>query len=117
MRRASTRISGGRCDRAGLLEDERAVPGLGPDGVALLELALEQAQRERVLEHPLDRALQWAGAVGGVPAGRGEHFLRIIRQLERERPLGEPLAQPRELEVDDRAELLPRERMELDDLV
>ena len=39
-------------------------------------------------------------------------LLRRIRDLERELPLREPLAQPRELELDDVGELLPRERLE-----
>ena len=58
------RSGGGRLGRVGLLEDELAVPGVHANGVALGELALEQPQRERVLEQALDRALQRPRAVG-----------------------------------------------------
>ena len=87
------------------------------DRVALGELALEQPQRERVLDQALDRALERPGAVGRIPARLGDQLLRRVGQLEREPALGEPRAQPRELELDDLAELLARQRLELDDLV
>ncbi len=44
-------------------------------------------------------------------------LLRRVGQLEAEATLGEPLAQPAQLELDDVGELLLRERVELDDLV
>ena len=65
-----------------------AVLRVDVDGVALAELALQQPQRERVLDQPLDRALERAGAVGRVPACLGEDFLRRIRQLEPQAALG-----------------------------
>ena len=87
------------------------------DRVAVREVALEQPQRERVLDEPLDRPLQRPGAVRRIPARLGERFLRRVRQLERDAPLGEPVAQPFELELDDLRDLVARERLELDDLV
>ena len=91
-------------------EDEVAVLGVDADRVAVAEVALEQPQRERVLEQPLDRPLQRPRAVGRIPAGLGEHLLRGVGQLEREPALGEPRAQPLELQLDDLAELVARER-------
>ena len=44
-------------------------------------------------------------------------LLRSVGQLEGQAPLGEPRAQPRELELDDLADLLAGQRLELDDLV
>ena len=87
------------------------------DRVALGEVAFEQPQRERVLDQPLERALERPRAVGGIPAGLRDGLLRRVGQLEREAALGEPLAQPRELQLDDVGELLARQRLELDDLV
>src|SRR5918911_976086 len=48
---------------------------------------------------------------------RGPCRLRRIRKLERDPAVGEPRAQPGELQLDDLRELLARELMELDDLV
>src|SRR5205823_8861784 len=81
------------------------------------ELALEQPKRERILDQPLECPLQRPGAVGWIPTCFGHELLRRFRELEPEAALGQPLAQPPELELDDLAQLLPRERLELDDLV
>ena len=63
-------------------EPDLAEFGVGPDRVAVREVALEQPQRERVLEQALDRSLERPGAVGGVPAGLGDQLSRTLRQLE-----------------------------------
>ena len=77
-------------------EDEIAVLRVDEDRVAGDEVAFEQPQRERVLEQPLDRALQRTGAVGRIPARRRRSRpSRRVGELEREAALGEPLAQPR----------------------
>ena len=89
-----------------LREHEVAVLRVDADRVAVAEVAFEQPQRERVLEQPLDRALQRTRAVGRVPARLDDRLLRGVRQLEREPALGEPLAQALELQLDDLAELL-----------
>src|SRR6266540_3777559 len=106
-----------RLGRPRLLELELAVLDLHQHRVALGELSLEQPQRERVLDHPLDRALERAGAVGRIPAGLGDVLLRLRRQLDLDPAIGEPLPQPGELQLDDLGQLLARERLELDDLV
>ena len=59
-----------RC--AGADEHEVAVLSLDPHRVALAEAALEEPQRKRILEQPLDRALQRARPVGRIPAGIGD---------------------------------------------
>src|SRR5438309_1915145 len=72
---------------------------------------------ERVLEQALNRPLERPGAVGRVPTCLSDHLLRGIGQLELEASVGEALPQAVELQLDDLAELFPRERLELDDLV
>src|SRR4051812_18893424 len=99
------------------LEHELAVLRVDANAVAVGEVALEQSQRERVLDHALQRALQGPGAVRRVPACFGDGVLRLVRQLELDAALGEPSAQARELELDDLAQLFASERPELDDLV
>src|SRR3954469_5423799 len=111
------RSRGGGLRSCGLVERELAVGNVDANHVALSEVALEEPQRERVFHEPLDRALEGARAVGRVPAGVGEMLLRGVGQLEGQAPLCQPLAEPRQLEVDDLADLLPGERPELDDLV
>ena len=111
------RLLAGRVERFLSREADLAEFRVSPNHVALPELALEQAQRERVLEQPLDRTLERSRTVGRVPACLGDQLACAVRQLEREAALGEPLVQPRELHPDDLAELLTRERLEHDDLV
>ena len=74
------------------------------------EVALEQPDRERVLEQALDRALQRAGAVGRIPARVADRRLRRVGQLELEPALGETVAQPLELQLDDLAQLVAGQR-------
>ena len=51
-----------------LVEDDAAALGAHHDGVALVEVAVEDGQRERVLEEPLDGPLERPRAVGRVVA-------------------------------------------------
>jgi len=82
--------SGGEDRFADSLEGELAVVRrVDADGVAVAEVALQQPQRERVLDEPLDRPLQRPGAVSRIPAGVGERLLRGVGQLERDPPIGE----------------------------
>src|SRR5207245_1625315 len=111
-----TGLGSGRGGR-GLLERELAVLGVDHDRVALAELVLEQALRQRVLDLALDRALQRPGAVSRIPAGIRDQLLRRRRQHEVDAALREAIADPVELQLDDVAELVARERLELDDLV
>ena len=88
------------------LEGEFPVVHVHAHGVALTEAPFEQLERERVLQQPLDRALQRPGAVRGIPACLGEMLLCSVGQLEVDPPLGEPFAESAELELDDLRELL-----------
>src|SRR3954471_21178780 len=92
-RRSRRRGLGGR----GLVERELAVGNVDVHRVALVEVALEESQRERVLDEPLDRALERARAVGRVPASVGEMLLRGVGQLEGQAPFCQPLTEPRQL--------------------
>src|SRR5579862_9744547 len=101
-----------------LLEDELGpIPGVDANQVARAEVPLEQPQRKRILEQPLDCALQRTRTIRRVPPRLGDDLLGCVSQLELEPALGEALAQPHELELDDLAELFAAERAELDDLV
>ena len=73
------------------------------DVVAGDEVAGEELRGERVLDHPLDGPLERPGAVDRVVAGVGDGLARLLAELERELPLGEQLAQPAELDLDDAA--------------
>ena len=106
--------SGSRC--LDLLEHELLAVSVHANRVAVAEVACKQAQRERVLDEPLDRALQRTGAVRRIPAGLGELLLRGIGQLEGDVPLGKPLTQAFELQLDDLGNLSAR-AAKLDDLV
>src|SRR5690606_10386223 len=87
------------------------------DGGAVGYLAAEHEPGELVADRALDEPAQRAGAVRRVVALEGEPLGRRRGDVERDPPLGEPVAQPRDLELDDRAELLERERVEDDDVV
>src|SRR5438270_2868840 len=95
--------------RARALENELPVVRVDVDGVAVREFAFEQPERERVLDHPLQRALEWACAVGRIPAGLRDDLLRLVRQFELDAALFETFAQAGELQLDDLAELFLRQ--------
>src|SRR6266511_5784437 len=56
------------------------------DPVALDELALEDRERKRILQQPLDRALQRPGPIHGVVALRDEQLLRRGRHFQGQLP-------------------------------
>src|SRR4051812_15303628 len=87
------------------------------DVIALVELALEHRQRQRILQQPLNRPLEWPRAERGiVPLGR-EHLPRRRCQLERETALGEKLLESVKLEIDDVLDLRFAEWPEDDDVI
>src|SRR5215216_627984 len=111
---------------AGLDRDRLALPGvegelvhvrIDDDGVALLKLALEHLERQRVQHAALDRALERAGAVDRVVALLDEQVLGGVGELERDLALAQAAHEAGELDLDDLAQLLLRERVEDDDLV
>ena len=63
---------------------------------------------ELVADLALDDPLQRPGAEGGVVALVGQRMLGGLGDLERDAPLGQPLAQAVQLDVDDAARGRPR---------
>ena len=60
---------------------------------ALGKIAVEDLHRERVLDHSLDDALEWARAVVGVVASLGQEVPRAVTDLDVEPPLSQSRAQ------------------------
>ena len=102
-----------RPDRRGLghLEPDRVPVDDRTECRPVAEPPSSSSQRERVLDQPLDRPLQRPRAEGGIPARLGDQLDRLVRELERDLPLGEPPAQPLELQLDDLGDLLAVERV------
>ena len=90
-----------------LAEAERVAVGLDDDRVALAEAAGQDVDGQRVLDHPLDGALERPGAVDGVVAALGEQRAGGFGQRQADLALGEALAQVAELDVDDLRDLAP----------
>src|SRR5215211_1082549 len=107
----------GRSRHGRLLEDQVALRRVHQDAVAGLELAVEQLQGQLVDQPLLDHALERAGAVHGVVAEVAEQRPRFVAQLDLDSLVPDALDQPLDLEVDDLADLLAAELVELDDLV
>ncbi len=85
--------------------------------VSLAELALENRERERVLQQALNRPLQWTRSERRIVALRRQNFPRRRRQLEGELSVREQLLELRELEIDDVLYLSLAEWAEDDDVV
>src|SRR5512132_1899090 len=96
---------------------QRAVRDVDPHGVALVELAGEELDRERVLELPLEQPPKRPRAERGIVALAGEQVVRPVGELEGEFALGEPCRESAHLDVDDLPKVLARERLEHDDLI
>src|SRR6266571_7575307 len=88
-----------------------------PHTVPFPVLSLEHGERERVLQEPLDGALQGPGPVDGIVALRDQELLRRRRHLEPHLSVGHESLEPRDLEIDDLADVLARERSEDDGIV
>src|SRR5207244_7895908 len=73
--------------------------------------------RELVDELLLDHPLEGSSAVRRVVAEVSEQRAGIVRELDVDPPLEEAAGEKRDLQLDDLAELLARERLELHDLV
>src|SRR5450759_52782 len=85
--------------------------------IARRPLAGQHLLGERVLDEALDRASQGPSAEGGVEALLGEQTAGLRRERDAHAAGEELVAQVRDHEVDDRADLLGRELVEDDDLV
>jgi hypothetical protein len=75
--------------RGVLEEDDLAALGVGHDCVAVLELALQELERQRVLDQPLDGAPERPRAVDGVVALTREQILGRRRQRQRDALVGQ----------------------------
>src|SRR6476646_2365615 len=93
------------------------VRSLGANGVALVEVALENLERDRVLELALDHALERPSPVYRIVALRGQELLGLRRDLEPDVPGRQQIVQVAQLDVHDVHQVLAAERTEDDDLV
>src|SRR5882672_3175331 len=94
------------------LELELAIAcSLAQDHVTLRELARQHTLGQRVLDVPLDGALQGARAVLRVPAELPDEFLSGLGELDLELTACEALRKETELDVDDLGQLLAAEPM------
>ncbi len=91
----------GREPDDGAVDQELALAGIDLDGRAVAHRAVEDQACERVLERPLDGALQGPGAIDRIVAGVGEPGLGLVRELELDLALGEEGAEAPELDLDD----------------
>src|ERR1044071_7826840 len=85
--------------------------------VAFAEPPLEHSHGERILNQPLNRSLERAGAESGIVAFLGEQTLRVRRDVEADLALGKELSEPFELQIDDALDVLRGERTKDDDVV
>src|SRR5471032_2714766 len=85
----------------GCVDDQRVVAGIHVSGIALAQVALEHGHRQGVLEPPLDDPLQGWRSVGRVVTLGCEEVECARGQLQADGPLGEPVAQKLELDLDD----------------
>src|SRR5207244_9959874 len=85
-----------------------------PHAITLGKLAFEHRERQRVLQQPLDGALERPGAVHRVVALRHEQMLRRRRHLQGELALRYEPLEPLDLQIHDASDVLVRERAEDD---
>src|ERR687895_1762352 len=100
-----------------LLEPQRLPVPLHPDYVALVEVALEELQRDRVLQQPLNDALERTSAIYGIVSLGGQQRLGLGSDLDGDMPLLQHLLEPIELQIDDLDEVFTAELPEHDDIV
>src|SRR3712207_3165517 len=87
------------------------------DRVALAEGPVEDRGRQAVDELLLDDALERPRAVGRVVAEVAEQLLRGVGERDRDAAAGDPRQHAVGLQLDDLAQVLAPERVELDDVV
>src|SRR5882762_6960356 len=87
------------------------------DVVAFVELPFEDSKRERVLQQPLDRALQGTRSESRIVALGRQNLARRRRQLESELSIPQQFLELAKLQIDDVLYLLLAERAEDDDVV
>src|SRR5215208_4235159 len=107
------------CRRASLqsLESQHVSLPFDSDGVALVEVALQQLERDRVLQQPLDHPLQRPGSIHRIVTFCRNERLGRGRHIQREVPLRQHTVQPLQLQVDDVHQILATELTEHDNIV
>src|SRR5262249_20730992 len=98
--------------RAAAAEGDLAARDVGLDLVAAFELALEERLGQRILDEPLDGALERPRPEGRIVAALGDELARRLGEDELDVAGAEELREARDLDVDDLGELLPAERLE-----
>src|SRR3954468_23695634 len=87
------------------------------DVITFAETPLQHGHRQRILQQPLDRALERPRAERWIVSLRREHLTRRRGQLQRQPTLAQELLEAMELQVDDVLDLALAERSEDDDVV
>src|ERR1051326_3647090 len=100
-----------------LAEDDFAALRVDRDAVALAESAVKDLERQRILNHSLDRALERARAVNRIVAPVCQQRLRRVGHLDRDLAVRQQTLQALQLNLDDMLDLLAPERVEDHDLV
>src|SRR3982751_4960802 len=85
--------------------------------IALGEASLQNRQRKRVLQQPLDCALEGTSTKRGIVSLGGENFPRLGRELKGQLAISKELLQTLQLQIDDVLNVLLTQRMEDDDVV
>src|SRR5262245_63677015 len=98
-------------------EDDGVALGVDRDGVAVVQLALQQLERQRVLDEALDGPLERPRPERRIVALASEQAPGRVGHLELDAPSRQPLAEMAELDVHDPGDLVPTERREDHDLV
>ena len=99
------------------LEREPARTDVDHDPIPVPYLARDQPSSERGLDLGLDDPLEGPRAVDGVVASLGEKIPGRGGELEPELAVAQPCLEPRELDVDDRAQIGARQRVEDDHVI
>src|SRR5437879_9482898 len=99
-------------DRGLWPEDDRVALRVDRDRVAVVQLALQQLERKRVLNQALDGPLERPRPEGRVVALASQEAPRRVGDLELDPPRREPAPEVSELDVHDPGDLVAPERRE-----
>src|SRR5215510_9021566 len=93
-------------------EDDRVAVRVDRDAVAVVHLALEQLERERILHQPLDGSLERPRAERRIVALAPEEAPGRVRHVQLDPPRREAATEMAELDVDDPRDLVASQRRE-----
>src|SRR5436309_2252408 len=100
-----------------LLEDKVSVGHVDVHGGAVGVAALEQGERQGIADLALYHPLEGPRAKHRVVTLVGDPRTSLVGDFERQPPLGQPVGEDRQLDVDDLGDVALRQRPEPDDLV